>query len=111
MVEFYSVRAGRVLARPAMHQRRHVVSLIATSPLLGLVDAARAEAAAAPAKITLLHANDVYEIAPVQGQGGFAPFMTLLRAERANGTDTLTTFGGDLLSPSILSGLSKGRQM
>ena len=42
---------------------------------------------AAPASITLLHSNDVYEIAPVKGQGGFAPFMTLLRAERARNAE------------------------
>jgi 2',3'-cyclic-nucleotide 2'-phosphodiesterase (5'-nucleotidase family) len=68
-------------------------------------------AAAAPTTITLLHSNDVYEIAPVRGQGGFAPFMTLLEAERARNPYTITTFGGDLLSPSVLSGLTKGAQM
>ena len=68
-------------------------------------------AAAAPTTITLLHSNDVYEIAPVRGQGGFAPFMTLLEAERARNPNTITTFGGDLLSPSVLSGLTKGAQM
>ena len=92
-----------------MHQRRRVVSLIAASPLVGL--AGITPTLAAPASITLLHSNDVYQIAPVKGQGGFAPFMTLLRAERARNANTITTFGGDLLSPSILSGLSKGAQM
>ena len=61
-------------------------------------------AAAAPTTITLLHSNDVYEIAPAKGQGGFAPFMTLLEAERARNANTITTFGGDLLSPSVMSG-------
>ena len=92
-----------------MHQRRRVVSLIAVSPLVGL--AGITPTLAASATITLLHCNDVYEIAPVRGQGGFAPFMTLLRAERARSAHTITTFGGDLLSPSVLSGLSKGAQM
>ena len=92
-----------------MHQRRRVVSLIAASPLVGL--AGITPTLAAPASITLLHSNDVYQIAPVKGQGGFAPFMTLLRAERARNANTITSFGGDLLSPSILSGLSKGAQM
>ena len=92
-----------------MHQRRRVVSLIAVSPLVGL--AGITPTLAASATITLLHGNDVYQIAPVKGQGGFAPFMTLLRAERARSAHTITTFGGDLLSPSILSGLSKGAQM
>jgi 2',3'-cyclic-nucleotide 2'-phosphodiesterase (5'-nucleotidase family) len=37
--------------------------------------------------------------------------MTLLEAERSRNRNTITTFGGDLLSPSVLSGLTKGRQM
>ena len=92
-----------------MHQRRRVVSLIAASPLLGL--AGLGTAAAEATTITLLHCNDVYLLDPVKGQGGFAPFMTLLRQERARNPASITTFGGDLLSPSILSGLTKGRQM
>ena len=60
----------------------------------------------------MLHANDVYEIGPIKGQGGFAPFMTLLRPRSGRrNPNTITTFGGDLLSPSILSGLTKGTQM
>ena len=34
-------------------------------------------ALAAPTTITFLHVNDVYEIAPKGGKGGFAPLMTL----------------------------------
>jgi 2',3'-cyclic-nucleotide 2'-phosphodiesterase (5'-nucleotidase family) len=92
-----------------MHQRRRVVSLIAASPLVGLAGVRRA--LAAPTTITILHCNDVYLLDPVKGQGGFAPFMNLLRQERARNPASITTFGGDLLSPSILSGLTKGRQM
>ena len=61
--------------------------------------------------LTLLHMNDVYEIAPKQGKGGFAPLMTLLQQERARAAHHLTTFGGDLLSPSVLSDLTQGAQM
>src|SRR3954471_3774155 len=63
------------------------------------------------AGISFLHANDVYEIAPKDGMGGFAEFMTLLARERGRHPNTITTFGGDLLSPSVMSGLTKGRQM
>ena len=38
------------------------------------------------ASLTLLTVNDVYEITPVQGKGGLAELMTLLRAERATAT-------------------------
>ena len=58
-----------------------------------------------------LHTNDLYEISPKRGQGGLAPLMTLIKAERAASNNTITTFGGDLLSPSVMSGLTKGKQM
>jgi len=61
--------------------------------------------------ITFLHVNDVYEISPVYGQGGFAELMTLLERERAAAKNTITTFGGDLISPSFLSSFTKGTQM
>ncbi|MDX1737010.1 MAG: bifunctional UDP-sugar hydrolase/5'-nucleotidase [Alphaproteobacteria bacterium] len=70
--------------------------------------------AADTTKLTFLHINDVYEIEPNRlGLGGFAPLKTLIDAQEAR-TDTskvMVTFGGDLLSPSILSGLTKGEHM
>ena len=68
-------------------------------------------AVAQTADLTLLHINDVYEISPKRGQGGFAQLMTLLQQERARTTHHLTTFGGDLLSPSVMSSLKQGAQM
>jgi 2',3'-cyclic-nucleotide 2'-phosphodiesterase (5'-nucleotidase family) len=68
-------------------------------------------ASAEPTKITFLHTNDVYEISAKRGQGGFAELMTLLKAERAAAQFSITTFGGDLISPSVMSGLTKGTQM
>lgn len=61
--------------------------------------------------LTLLHVNDVYEISPKGGIGGVAQLMTLLKKERARATHSMTTLGGDLLSPSVMSGLLKGEQM
>ena len=55
--------------------------------------------------------NDVYQIEPRHGKRGFAPLMTLLKRGRAASSHTITTFGGDLFSPSIMSGLTKGAQM
>ncbi len=68
-------------------------------------------AVAAPTKITFLHTNDVYEISPSGGEGGLAEVMTLIRAEREASEHSITTFGGDLISPSVMSGLTKGAQM
>ena len=62
-------------------------------------------------RITLLSINDVYEIAPKNGKGGFAPLMTLLEEQRAMTDHSVTTVNGDFLSPSLLSGLLKGAQM
>ena len=66
---------------------------------------------AEPVTITVLHTNDVYEIAPREGRGGLAELATLLQQERAAAEHSITTFGGDLISPSVLSGLTQGAQM
>ena len=79
--------------------------------LAGVLLTVPAVAHADPTTITFLHVNDVYEIAPKRGKGGFAPLMTLLERERATSLHTVTTFGGDLFSPSVLSGLTQGAQM
>ncbi len=63
------------------------------------------------ATVTFLHLNDVYEISPKQGRGGFAPLMTLLRQERAKAPGAITTLGGDLVGSSMMSGITKGAQM
>lgn len=68
-------------------------------------------ALAAPTKITFLHVNDVYEISPKDGTGGLAELMTLLKAERAASPHSITTLGGDLISPSVMSGITKGKHM
>lgn len=68
-------------------------------------------AVAQTATVTFLHLNDVYEISPRDGRGGFAPLMTLLQRERAAAPGALTTFGGDLLSSSMMSGITQGAQM
>ncbi len=83
----------------------------AAAVLGALLASVIAIAAAAPAKLTIMHINDVYEISPVGGRGGFAEVMTLIREERAQADASLLTFGGDLLSPSVLSALTQGEQM
>ncbi|MCK4868835.1 MAG: hypothetical protein KAT39_12350, partial [Alphaproteobacteria bacterium] len=84
--------------------KQSAAGIIAASFILALPFAASAE----PTKITFLHTNDLYEISAKRGQGGFAELMTLLKAERAAAQHSITTFGGDLISPSVMSGLTKG---
>jgi 5'-nucleotidase / UDP-sugar diphosphatase len=78
---------------------------------LVLVVAVSASAFAQKATVTFLHINDIYEISPKQGKGGFAPLMTLLKQERAKAPGAITTLGGDLIASSMMSGITKGTQM
>lgn len=79
--------------------------------MFGLLSLVVAVASAEEVTITFLHTNDVYQISPSKGWGGLAELATLLDAERARSDNTITTFGGDLVSPSVLSLLTKGEHM
>jgi 2',3'-cyclic-nucleotide 2'-phosphodiesterase (5'-nucleotidase family) len=68
-------------------------------------------AAAEQVRITFLHVNDIYEYRPIDGQGGLAELATRLDQERARLPNPVFTFGGDLLSPSLASNLTKGAHM
>lgn len=70
-------------------------------------------ALAVPARITLLHLNDVYEYASVDDgrKGSFARLETLRRQAVAANPNTLFLFSGDTLSPSVASSFFRGRQM
>jgi 2',3'-cyclic-nucleotide 2'-phosphodiesterase (5'-nucleotidase family) len=86
--------------------------LVAVVVTLALASSAFAQAPPPQvATITFLHLNDVYEISPKQGRGGFAPLMTLLKEERASAPGAITTLGGDLIASSMMSGITKGAQM
>ncbi len=89
--------------------RRHFFAVMTFS--LGLAILWLSPAFAAPVKITFLHTNDIYLIDQKGGKGGFPKLMSLLKQERAANANTITTFGGDLLSPSIMSALTQGAQM
>ena len=56
------------------------------------------------ARLSILHLNDIYEIAPVSGGrcGGLARVAELRRRLLADNPHTLVTFAGDLCSPSAL---------
>jgi 2',3'-cyclic-nucleotide 2'-phosphodiesterase (5'-nucleotidase family) len=87
--------------------------LVAVVVALALAPSAFAQTSPPPqiATVTFLHLNDVYEISPKQGRGGFAPLMTLLKQQRAATPDAITTLGGDLIGSSMMSGITKGTQM
>jgi 5'-nucleotidase/UDP-sugar diphosphatase len=58
----------------------------------------------APAALTIVHFNDVYEIGPVEGgrAGGLARVATVIKDLRQTHAPVMTTLGGDYLSPSAL---------
>ncbi|WP_169569833.1 bifunctional metallophosphatase/5'-nucleotidase [Sneathiella limimaris] len=62
-------------------------------------------------RLTFLHTNDMGEISGKSGFGGFPELSTLIQMERERSPNSLTTFGGDLISPSLMSGLSHGVEM
>jgi 2',3'-cyclic-nucleotide 2'-phosphodiesterase (5'-nucleotidase family) len=85
--------------------------------LLLALAAAVAGCAAAPCRETpetvqLLLVNDVYQLTPLpDGRGGLARVATVVRRLRAENPRTLLAFGGDTISPSLLSTMFRGRQM
>jgi len=68
-------------------------------------------AAAEPVRLTFLHVNDIYEYHPSNGVGGLAELSTLLKQRRAQVPNPVFTFGGDLISPSLASNLTKGAHL
>lgn len=74
-----------------------------------LAGAGTVSAMAENVKITILGAGDVYQFNESKGRGGFARLNAVAKAEKANNPNTLYVFDGDMLSPSILSGLDKGQ--
>ncbi len=70
---------------------------------------------AAPLTLTLVHVNDWDQMAGSRGAGGAAKIATVVAEERARaeaeGGLALVTFGGDMISPSVLSGIDKGAHM
>lgn len=69
------------------------------------------EALAEQVRLTFLHVNDIYEYRPVEGKGGLAELLTVLERERGRNPNPVFTFGGDLLSPSLASNITKGAHM
>jgi 5'-nucleotidase / UDP-sugar diphosphatase len=82
--------------------------LAATALFTGFAIAA---AEAEPVKITLLGAGDVYQFDGGKTRGGVARLNAVARAEKAANPNFIYVFDGDMLSPSLLSGLDKGENM
>ena len=59
-------------------------------------------------KLTLLLASDIYKVDNTSVRGGFARLNAVVKAERAKGGHVVYAHAGDLISPSLLSGLDRG---
>jgi len=91
--------------------------LIAASTLTLGVGIAAAIATVMPAwaqaettnvEVTFLLVNDIYELGDPEGRGGFAKVNGTVAAERAKGGNVIFVHAGDMISPSLLSGIDKG---
>ena len=100
-----TIRRLRDLARAA---------LVAAVPVV-LLGAMMPAAVAAPLSLTLVHVNDWDQMAGIKGAGGAAKIAAVVAEERAKaeaeGGLAVVTFGGDMISPSVLSGIDKGAHM
>ena len=59
----------------------------------------------------VLHFNDVYHVDDFQGKSERAVRMLLAMQPHVEELQPLITFGGDLLAPSLMSSLTKGKHM
>jgi 5'-nucleotidase len=64
-------------------------------------------------RVTILHANDIYQFTPVDGgkRGGLARLMTLRKLAVEENPNVIFTLGGDTLSPSVETRTYRGAQM
>ena len=89
--------------------------LVLAAALLALAATIWTPAGAEPLSVTLVHVNDWDRMEGVDGRGGAAKIAAVVseeraRAEKAGGL-AIVTFGGDMISPSLLSGLDRGEHM
>ncbi|MGE0239911.1 MAG: bifunctional UDP-sugar hydrolase/5'-nucleotidase [Parvibaculaceae bacterium] len=69
---------------------------------------ATAAASAEETTVTFIQTNDIDKFEGSGERGGFARLNAVVRAERAKGGHVVYGHAGDMISPSLLSGLDKG---
>ncbi len=79
--------------------------------VVAAVSLAAGVAFSAPEMVTVIHVNDLDRMGEKRGRGGVARLAAVVEAERAKGGNVLVTFGGDTISPSLMSGLDEGAHM
>ncbi len=76
-----------------------------------VVASAAAPAYADVANVTIVHFNDLDRMGERDGRGGVARLASVIESERQMGGQVIVTFGGDTISPSLLSGMDEGAHM
>ena len=94
---------------------RNCRPLVLAAALLVLAATIWTPASAEPLSVTLVHVNDWDRMDGIDGRGGAAKIAAVVGEERARaeaeGGLVIATFGGDMISPSLLSGLDRGEHM
>ncbi|MGX7706791.1 bifunctional metallophosphatase/5'-nucleotidase [Methylobacterium sp. Gmos1] len=90
--------------------RRQTLALGLGAGLAGLAGG-QAAARGPDVDFTLVLINDIYRMGAVDGRGGFPKLAAVVKAERARGRPVLVCHAGDTLSPSLMSGIDKGRHI
>ena len=76
-----------------------------------IVASAALPAQAEVANVTIVHFNDLDRMGERDGRGGVARLASVIESERQKGGQVIVTFGGDTISPSLLSGMDEGAHM
>lgn len=103
--------AGEVLARQAIAfveaQMLKIVRPLITALLATTLLAAAAHAE--KVNLTFLLTSDIYNFdANKDGRGGFSRLNAVVKAERAKSPNVIYVHAGDMISPSLFSGIDKG---
>src|SRR3569833_1468658 len=87
-----------------------IMTRLAAAALLGISAAVTfgAPALADNVKITVVGVGDIYAFEGGKDRGGFARLNAVAKAEKAANPNTLYVFDGDMISPSLLSGIDQG---
>src|SRR3569623_1178149 len=86
-----------------------IMTRLATAALLGISAVTfGAPVLADDVKITVVGVGDIYAFEGGKDRGGFARLNAVAKAEKAANPNTLYLFDGDMISPSLLSGIDYG---
>ena len=98
-----------------MHKPDSLKRFFVAAPVALVLGTASLPGTAEPLSLTIVHVNDWDRMAGSEGAGGAARIAAVVADERARaeaaGGHAIVTFGGDMISPSLMSGIDKGAHM